>query len=113
MAILSVVATGGAGTVALVAASAGGDSFQNSGTERLIVHNAAGASRRVKVLGGAQACNFGLPGTPGHDVEYTIPAGVRWEFAPFRTDRFNDANQRVQLTYPDGVAGPVNVGVYV
>lgn len=112
MAVLAVQNTGGAGAVALAAAGAAGDSFPNSGAERLIVFNGAAGARDVKVLGGAQACSFGVAGTPAHDVTYTIPPGVRWEFKPFRQDRFNDANGRVQFTYPDGDA-LITVGVYV
>jgi hypothetical protein len=113
MAVLARQAVGDGGAVALAPANAGGDSFNNTGNERLVVQNLAGATRRVHVVGGARACNFGVAGAPAHDVEYIIPAGVRWEFKPFRTDRFNDGNENVQLTYPDGVAGPLNVGVYV
>lgn len=113
MAVLAVQSTGDGGITPLVAASAGGDSYQNTGQERLIVENLSAGALHVKVLGGVQACSFGVAGTPGHDVEYSIPAGVRWTFKPFRPERFNDANGRVQLTYADGVAGPLNVGVFV
>jgi hypothetical protein len=112
MAGLATQNTGGAGEVILAAADAVGDSFANSGTERLVVNNASAGVLHVNVLGGAQACNFGVAGSPAHDVPYAIPAGKRWAFTPFRQDRFNDGNGKVQLRYPDGVVG-LTVGVYV
>jgi hypothetical protein len=111
MAQLAVQNTGNAGAVALVAATPAGDSFQNTGQQRLVVNNAGGAPQTIKILGGARACNFGVAGTPAHDIDYIIPAGVRWEFSPFPEAPFNDGNGFVQIRYPGGGAN-ITVGVY-
>lgn len=111
MAELAVQAVLDGGKVVLAAAAALGDSFVNTGVQRLRVKNNAVGVVNVKVLGGARACSMGVAGSPAHDRSFPIPAGETWDFKPFNTERYNDGNNKVQLTYPDGHAD-LTLGAY-
>lgn len=88
-----------AGAVATpIAASAGGDSIPGDGRTRLLVQNPTGAPITITV-DAPNPDNFGITDN-SHDVAaVSIPAGAFRLFGPFPAERFNDANQRVQLTY--------------
>lgn len=103
MAILSVSQPGAAGTnPSFAAASAGGDSFQNSGAgERLRVRNTDASSHTVTVVAQAAA---GCPAGLTHNIAVAVPAGQERTIRGFDPARFNDVNNRVQLTY-DAVTG--------
>lgn len=104
------ITTGGVAE-SLVAASAGGDSFLNSGRQMLAVKNAGTASITVTVKGGALPCNFGVAGTPAHDLPLTVPNdSVVYLFGPFQTVRHNDATGQVQLAY--SAVANVTVGAF-
>ena len=94
------VVTGGT-VITMAAATLGGDSFQNSGVQRVLLRNASGGALTVAVDAPGRD-NFGVVGDE-HDTEIEVPAGAIVSAGPFRTDRYNDTNGRVQLTYPDGV----------
>jgi hypothetical protein len=87
-----------AGAVATpIAAAAGGDSIPGDGRTQVLVQNPTG---------GAITITFDAPGADSfgivdniHDVVVSVPAAAWRLFGPFATPRFNDANQRVQMTY--------------
>jgi len=83
-------------TPTLVAATAGGDEWVNSGREFIHVKN-SGAETTV-IINSQTACNQGVD----HDVTVTIPLTTGWKMiGPFPKDRFNDAAGKVQMTYGD------------
>jgi hypothetical protein len=91
-------------TITFVAAAAGGDSFQNNGYQKVHFKNTTGAPITVNV-DTPNPDNFGVVNN-ALDITVTVPANaVNFTAGPFRTDRHNDANGRVQLTYPGGVTG--------
>jgi hypothetical protein len=101
MAVLTVQRTSMAGlAVALVAASAGGDTFPNDGHTKLIINNASGAPITVTV-NSRQACDQGFD----HDEVNTVAAGAREEMGPFDPRRFGGT---VSVTY--SAAASVTVG---
>ncbi len=80
------------------AAAAGGDAFLNSGHEFLHVKNGGGGEVTITV-DSQTACNQG--GT--HDVAVAVPAGEERLIGPLPKARFNDENEKAQVTY-SGVA---------
>lgn len=95
----------------LTAANVGGDSFPNNGHVALLVENTSGGSLSV-VADAPNPDNFGVVDA-SHDRTMTVPAGQTILFPTFSESRFNDANQRVQLTYPGGVTGLKVRPIYV
>jgi hypothetical protein len=87
----------------LSAADVSGDSFPNTGRTYVIYENSSGGSLDASVDAPA-VDNFGFSGN-ALDVTLTIPAGQTKLFGPFPENRHNDANRRVQVTYPGGVTG--------
>lgn len=77
-----------------VAAAAGGDEFLNSGRAFIYVKNGGGSSINVTVDSQAP-CSQGYD----HDAVVAIPAGEERMIGPFPKDRFNDASEKVQITY--------------
>jgi|SRR5262245_5769783 len=110
MAVISVQQIPMAGAeVTFSAASAGGDSFPNSGYVRARVRNTTAGAKNV-TFEGPGVDNFGVSHATAFDMTVSIPAavaGVPGEktIGPFPQNRFNDANSRVQVTYPDTEAG--------
>ena len=103
MAVLTPQNTAVAGTVVtMAAASAGGDSFDNNGEFRVLVRNASGGALTI-TFDAPGTDNFGVTGNEHDITAVSIAAGAIMRFGPFRTDRFNDSNGRVQITYPGGV----------
>jgi hypothetical protein len=82
-------------TPTLVAASAGGDEFVNSGRDFIHIKNGDASSMDVTINSQA-LCNQGQD----HDVVVTVPASTGEKFiGPFPKDRFNDTAGKVQITY--------------
>lgn len=92
-------------TPAYVAASAGGDTFTNTGQE---VVEVIATTTPVAVTVVAQGqCNHGVL----HPQVVNVPAGQRRRIGPFHDlARWNDATKKVHLTY-DQVVG-VTLGVF-
>jgi hypothetical protein len=99
MAILTVQIPGLTGTVTVKsAATGGGDSFPNTGQEILHVENLDAAPHTV-TADAPNTCSFGATAAPIHDGVIVVAAGATQEIGPFPVARFNDVNNRVQLTY--------------
>lgn len=81
----------------LVSAAAGGDEFDNDGSTFFRVDNGDTSGKNV-TFNSQKNCNFGFDHDSG---PHTVPAGETRVFGPFNTDRFNDSNGRVQVTYDD------------
>lgn len=110
MAILTIQRPTAAGaTKALVAAAAGGDSFPNTGLEYFEVLNSHATLPRTVTFDSPGTCSFGFTALAGHDLAVVVPAVTgapanRVIVGPFATQRFNDGNNRVQVTYSDAAA---------
>lgn len=90
----TIVRTGTA--TALVAAAGGGDQFANDGNTYFEVNNGGGSPITVAFV--VQRTVDGLAVTnPGGSVTN----GTRKRFGPFKTGIFNNANDRVEVTYSD------------
>ena len=82
-------------TPTLVAAEAGGDEFVNSGRDFIHIKNGGGAAIDVTINSQVN-CNQGVD----HDVVVSVPATTGEKFiGPFPKDRFDDAANKVQITY--------------
>lgn len=92
-------------TPTLVAAEAGGDEFVNSGRDFIHIKN--GDASPITVTVNSQTdCNQGVD----HDVEVVVPASTGEKFiGPFPKDRFDDAANKVQITY--SAVTSVTVGI--
>lgn len=102
MAVLTAVSVSRSGlslTATVVAASAGGDSWANNGSELLFVQNAGGSSVTLTFAPTALADGQAFP---TRTVEVT--AGSRVLVGPFPQALFNDGNQRAGVSY-SGVTG--------
>lgn len=92
---LSVQKTGLAGgSVSLVAATAGGDTFANDGATVLHINN-AGAGSITVTFSAQQTCNQGFK----HDDVVTVANGAYEVVGPFAANRFNDQSGNVNVTY--------------
>lgn len=102
MAILQLFADGE--NYSYTRASASGDEFDNAdGTSEIEIWNRAGISRRV-VFTEQHDCTFGEKGA--HIAQtVTLQPGFRNRVRHFKIWRYNNANQRVEMTYPDGALG--------
>lgn len=82
-------------TPTLVAAEAGGDEFVNSGRDFIHIKNTNAAAIDV-TINSQTDCNQGVD----HDAVVNIPATTGEKFiGPFPKDRFDDAANKVQITY--------------
>jgi len=89
--------------------AAGGDSFQNSGKELLLIDNTDGSDHTVTV-DSPNTCDFGLAANAAHDVAaVNVVAGTKKLFGPFPPKRFNDSNGRVQVTYSSETGMKISV----
>jgi hypothetical protein len=99
MATLTVQTAVIAGTaVTFAAAAGGGDQFANSGNERVIIKNGSGAPITV-TFDSPTTCSFGTTANAAHDLAVSVAAGAETMVGPLSTDKFNDANGNVQITY--------------
>lgn len=90
--------------IAYTACSAGGDEFDNAdGWSEVEIYNRAGIARRV-VFVEQRDCTFGEKGSHAAQV-VTVPAGAKHRARHFVIWRYNNSQNRVEMTYPDGVAG--------
>ena len=79
---------------AFVAADAEGDEFVNSG--RVFLHVKNGDALAATVTIDSQApCNYGFD----HNVEVSVPAGEERLIGPFKRNRFNNSEGKVQVAY--------------
>lgn len=109
MAILSL--HGETDPLAYSAASAGGDEFDNrEGFTELDIYNQAGIALRVEFTE-QRDCTFGEKGAHAAQIE-TVAPGASTRVRKFQIWRYNNANHRVEMTYPDGVAGLVVAALY-
>jgi hypothetical protein len=80
--------------LSFVPATNGGDQFANTGRERLHVKNDAGAPINVTITA-QKTCSQGFL----HHSVQPVAAGAVDILGPFEVFRFNDTNNRVQITY--------------
>lgn len=76
------------------AASATGDTFVNDGRTFLHIKNADVASKTV-TIDSKTPCSYGHD----HDIIVTVPAGDERVAGPFPNQRFNDVDNKVNITY--------------
>lgn len=88
-------------TVPFVAADVAGDSFVNTGYQRVRFKNISAGALTVTV-DTPNPDNYGVVNNV-LDITLTVPANGEISAGPFRIDRHNDAQGRVQMTYPGGV----------
>lgn len=69
--------------ISLVAATAGGDEFTNTGREVFVVNNGDTTATTVTV-DAVHLCNMGFD----HNAVVSVPAGARMEIGPFPIERF-------------------------
>lgn len=116
MAILTVQKPAIAGaTLSLAAAAAGGDSFPNTGVEYFQILNSHATLSRTVTFDSPGTCSFTVAAHASHDAAIVVPGVTaapanRVVIGPFPRGRFNDANERVQVTYSDSGAD-LTVGV--
>lgn len=91
---------------AFVAASAGGDTFTNTGREVIHVKNGSGAAIDVTLVG-ANACEFGFT----HNDVVSVPAGGERIIDPTPTRRFVDKTTKKTSINYSAVAN-VTVAIY-
>ena len=89
----------------LSSATAGGDEFINSGVEVLHIQNDHSGSLTVTIT--AQVTNihhqqFGT--VTKSNIVKAVAADESAFIGPFKQSAFNDANQKVQITYTGGVS---------
>lgn len=106
MALITPSAAGAA--LAHQAASGGGDTFANSGRERLHVVNADSAAHTVHVVKQAK-CNFGQTHTTDTSDDFVVPAGQDRLLPAFDPSIYNDGAGLVHVTYT--AVTSVTVGV--
>lgn len=94
-------------TPAYAACAAGGDEFVNTGHEFIHIKNGAGAPQTVTIAS-PTACDQG--GT--HPVVVSVTNAQERIIGPFPPGRFNDANNKVQLTYSAVVSLTIGILKY-
>ena len=102
MAILPII--GETDPITFTAASAGGDEFDNAeGASGLQIKNTSGGDLRVEFVE-QRNCNFAEKGIHVTRI-VTVAAGTTLRIPRFQSWRYNNANKRVEMIYPDGEAG--------
>lgn len=91
----------------LAAVAGGGDSFQWTGREFLVINNQNGSTCTVTLT--ANADNFGVTNAV-HNITLAIPTTKRGIWGPFTAIQFRDINGLVQITY--SVSTTVTIGVF-
>lgn len=77
-----------------VAASVGGDTFRNTGSNFLHVKN-GGASPVTVTIDSVEKCSHGFD----HDLTVTVAAGADKIVGPLQVKRFNNESGQVSVTY--------------
>lgn len=110
MAVLTVVKSTLTGAnPGFAAAAGGGDSFPNTGNERVTIINGDAGGITV-AFDSPAACNLGASANAAHDGGGAVAGTATRVFGPFDPNRFNDANGRVQITYSAVTSVTVAVG---
>jgi hypothetical protein len=80
-------------------ASGAGDSIPGDGRTVILASNPTGGAITITAESN-NADNFGITHATAHDAgPLSVPAGQFIVFGPFPKERFNDATQKVQLSY--------------
>ena len=83
------------------ACASGGDEFLNSGRCYISIKNAHAADPRTVTIDSQVVCSQGSD----HDAVVVVTAANDEKLiGPFPTDRFNDGDGKVQITYSDSAA---------
>ncbi len=102
MAILPIIAE--TAEITFTVASAGGDEFDNAeGVSGLQIKNTLGAPLRVEFVE-QRLCSYGEKGIHVTRI-VTVAAGATMRIPRFQSWRYNNANKRVEMIYPDGETG--------
>lgn len=105
MATLSVQSVSTAGVAPTYAsATSGGDQFSNDG--KTTIHVKASAAPVTVTIASQRVCDQGST----HNKTVVVSSTGEQMIGPFDTNRYNDTNNRVQLTYSQ-VTG-VTIGVF-
>lgn len=81
-------------------AASGGDQFDNTGSEVLLISNGDTSGKTVTITAQTTSYDFGLSGNVSKsDRTLTVSAGGVGIMGPFPEDAFNDSNEQVQITY--------------
>lgn len=108
MATLSVQVVARAGlTPSLAAVAAGGDEFSNEGYTFVELRNGHGSASRTITF----VTQSTVDGQAVADRTVTVAAGARALVGPFPTGTYNNANDRVAMTYSDSGAD-ITVGAF-
>lgn len=83
-------------TPTFVAAGADGDTYTNAGVTYLFVKNDGPAAIEV-TIDSVRKCDQGFD----HDEKVTVEAGTTGQLGPFPFSRFNNAGQKVAVSYSD------------
>jgi hypothetical protein len=75
------------------AADVAGDTFKNYGKTLLHVKNGDTVSKQVTIA--SNTCSHGA----NHDVVVSVPAGEERQIGHFPTERFNNENHEVRVSY--------------
>ena len=95
MAVLTTQRTTSAGAVLTYAsAAAGGDKFNNTGKEVVMIKNGSASSITV-TFDSVRPCDYGYD----HDLVIIVAAGDTQIVGPFSTARFNDTNKQTSISY--------------
>jgi hypothetical protein len=110
------IAPGTALAQTLAAATGGGDSFLNTGKEQVAIKNAGGGSINITIRASSGAnndkCNFGIAGTPGHDIVIAIPNdSAVYLLGPWNPRPYSDGSGLCQLAY--SAVTSVTIAVFV
>ncbi len=101
MAILPII--GETDEITFTVASAGGDEFDNAaGVSSLQIKNTSGGPLRVEFVE-QRNCSFGEKGIHVTRI-VTVAGGTTMRIPRFQIWRYNNANKRVEMIYPDGEA---------
>ena len=102
MAILPII--GETDPITFTPATAGGDEFDNAkGVTGLKISNTSGGPLRVEFVE-QRNCSFGEKGVHITRI-VTVAAGAKRRIPRFQIWRYNNSFNRVEMIYPDGVAG--------
>jgi hypothetical protein len=95
MAALTVQSLSAGAAIALSSAAGGGDTFANTGIERLMVTNGGGSPITVTIDSPGQ-CNFGVLANAAHDLAVTVAAGATKILPPLAVNQYGET---ASITY--------------
>lgn len=98
------ISTSGLEAATPTAVAAGGDYFTNNGRTFFRITDGATTAPTVTVASQVE-CSQGST----HDLTVAVPSGETRYVGPFPTDRFNDDDGYVQLTYDDDTSVTIEV----